>query len=168
MSEDDPIMQDEIFGPLLPTITLSSVEEAVEFINDRPKPLALYLFSKNNKNIEYVQYNTSSGAYTTNDVMVHAACNTLPFGGVGPSGIGGYHGKHSFDTFSHLKPVMIKYPGLEGLNAVRTAPFDKKKQSSLLWFLDYPTSLKEKSSFVKPAIAATAIVAIAYFSYQFF
>jgi len=163
---NDPVMKDEIFGPILPTFTVNSLEDAVAHINDNPKPLALYHFTTDKKRIEYVKNMTSSGAYTSNDTMAHAACNTLPFGGVGPSGIGGYHGKHSFEAFSHMKPVLIKYPGMEFLNDVRVAPYTKSKQSQLLFFLGYPTSLKERNLF-KPLIAATAVAAVAYLTYSY-
>jgi len=155
-------MQEEIFGPVLPLITFQSIDDALDIINDREKPLALYLFSANKKTVNYVKDNTSSGAFTVNDTMTHAACNTLPFGGVGPSGIGGYHGKHSFDAFSHMKPCLNKYPGLEKLNDVRVAPYDQRKLSTVLWFLGYPTSLKKPFAWGKLAkfIGISLVVAM--------
>merc|ERR1711862_18448 len=132
--------------------TYNRIEEAIDIINDRDKPLALYIFSNNKKTVKFVQENTSSGGFTSNDTMTHAACNTLPFGGVGPSGIGGYHGKHSFDAFSHMKPCMHKYPGLESLNDVRVAPYTPKKLSTLCWFLGYPTSLNHNASPLRKAL----------------
>jgi len=158
----DPVMQEEIFGPVLPLITFQSIDDALDIINDREKPLALYLFSANKKTVNYVKDNTSSGAFTVNDTMTHAACNTLPFGGVGPSGIGGYHGKHSFDAFSHMKPCLNKYPGLEKLNDVRVAPYDQRKLSTVLWFLGYPTSLKKPFAWGKLAkfIGISLVVAM--------
>ena len=134
-------MKEEIFGPILPIITFRSLEQAVELINDRDKPLALYLFSSKSSSIAYVRDRTSSGAFTTNDTMSQAGCNTLPFGGVGPSGIGGYHGAHSFEAFSHLKPCLRKFPGLEFANDVRVAPFNAKKLSTICWLIGYPKTL---------------------------
>jgi len=149
VTRDDPIMKEEIFGPVLPVMTWKNISEAVDYVNDNEKPLALYVFSSNQKNLDFVKQNTSSGAFTANDTMAHAACNTLPFGGVGPSGIGAYHGEHSFTAFSHMKPVLYKYPGLEFANDVRIAPFTKKKLSLLMWFVGYPTSMSPGLRFGK-------------------
>lgn len=102
-----PIMQEEIFGPLLPIITYGHINEAIEFINKKPKPLALYVFSLDHSIIHKKIINeTSSGGVGINDVVVQVASVCLPFGGVGMSGFGQYHGKKSFDTFSHYKPII--------------------------------------------------------------
>lgn len=100
------VMQEEIFGPLLPVLEMPSLEHAVDFINDRPKPLALYMFSTDQKRIDQVIDETSSGGVAINEVILHVGAPNFRFGGVGDSGIGGYHGKFSFDTFSHYKSVM--------------------------------------------------------------
>ncbi|MUG92671.1 aldehyde dehydrogenase family protein [Scytonema sp. UIC 10036] len=106
VSLTDPVMQEEIFGPILPVIEYTDVQEAIDLINSRPKPLALYLFT-NNKNLQQkVLQTTSSGGVCINDTVLHYAVSSLPFGGVGDSGIGNYHGKASFDTFSHYKSVL--------------------------------------------------------------
>ncbi|NEQ45228.1 MAG: aldehyde dehydrogenase [Leptolyngbya sp. SIOISBB] len=105
---DSPIMQEEIFGPILPVITYRHIEEAIAHINARPKPLALYLFTNNQSLQQQVLGSTSSGGACLNDVFLQAAIWGLPFGGVGDSGIGAYHGKASFETFSHLKSVLKK------------------------------------------------------------
>lgn len=105
---DAPIMQDEIFGPLLPVLTYRDIHDAIAAINARPKPLALYLFTRNQALQTLVLSATSSGGVCLNDVFLQAAIWELPFGGVGNSGIGAYHGKHSFETFSHLKAVLKK------------------------------------------------------------
>ncbi len=104
----DPIMQEEIFGPLLPILTYQDFPEAIEQINQQPKPLALYLFSTDTRKQETLLHSTSSGGVCLNDTVMHIAVNDLPFGGVGDSGIGAYHGKASFDTFSHFKSVLRK------------------------------------------------------------
>ncbi|KAG6392796.1 hypothetical protein SASPL_147023 [Salvia splendens] len=103
---DAPIMTDEIFGPLLPIITLDKIEDSIDFINARPKPLAIYAFTHNNKLKDQILQETSSGSVTFNDTMIQFICDSLPFGGVGQSGFGRYHGKYSFDTFSHEKAVL--------------------------------------------------------------
>lgn len=105
---DAKIMQEEIFGPLLPILSVSDVDEAIAFVNARPKPLALYLFSKDARTQEKVLARTSSGGATLNHVWLHLAVPGLPFGGVGESGMGAYHGRHGFETFSHLKAVLKK------------------------------------------------------------
>lgn len=105
---DSPVMQDEIFGPILPVLTYRTLDEAIDFINDRPKPLALYVFTGGRKAREEVLNRTSSGGAAVNQTVLHLAVPDLPFGGVGPSGMGAYHGRSSFETFSHRKAVMNK------------------------------------------------------------
>jgi aldehyde dehydrogenase (NAD+) len=105
---DSPIMQEEIFGPILPMVEYGDLTEAINLINSRPKPLALYLFSQDKAKQTRVLENTSSGGVCINDTVVHISVRDLPFGGVGDSGIGRYHGKTSFDIFSHKKSVLKK------------------------------------------------------------
>lgn len=100
------IMTEEIFGPLLPIVTLKKIEESVEFINARPRPLAIYCFTKNGKLKKRLQSETLSGALVFNDTVVQYAAETIPFGGVGESGFGRYHGKFGFDTLSHEKAIL--------------------------------------------------------------
>ncbi|KAA0701942.1 Fatty aldehyde dehydrogenase [Triplophysa tibetana] len=116
------IMQEEIFGPLLPIITVDNLSEAINFINTREKPLALYVFSSDKKVIKRMLTETSSGGVTVNDVMMHYTLNSLPFGGVGNSGMGRYHGKHTFDQLSHHRACLIKTFAMEGLNDARYPP----------------------------------------------
>ncbi|MEL4897446.1 aldehyde dehydrogenase [Crocosphaera sp. Alani8] len=106
VSPDFPIMQDEIFGPILPILEYDRLEEAIAFINERPKPLALYLFSNDKKQQKIVLERTISGGVCINDTIMQLQVLGLPFGGVGNSGMGSYHGKASFDTFSHYKSVL--------------------------------------------------------------
>jgi aldehyde dehydrogenase (NAD+) len=108
VSPEAAIMQEEIFGPILPILTYEIIEEAIAFVNARPKPLALYLFSQNQRLQAKVLQATNSGGACINDTFMHAATSDLPFGGVGASGIGQYHGKATFDTFSHYKSVLHK------------------------------------------------------------
>jgi|JI6StandDraft_1071083.scaffolds.fasta_scaffold98755_1 aldehyde dehydrogenase (NAD+) len=108
MSVDDAVMQEEIFGPILPIIEYDKLEDAIKFVNARNKPLALYIFSDDKMYQERVLNETSSGNASINECLMHVAQFELPFGGVGESGIGGYHGKFSFETFSHMKGVLKK------------------------------------------------------------
>ncbi|MCB1317860.1 MAG: aldehyde dehydrogenase family protein, partial [Leptospiraceae bacterium] len=103
---DSAIMQEEIFGPILPILTYRSLGEAIEFINARDKPLALYVFSNNRENTEQILNRTSSGGAVVNDVIVHLANSHLPFGGVNHSGHGSYHGEFGFRALSHEKAVL--------------------------------------------------------------
>jgi len=102
------VMEEEIFGPILPIVTYPNLQAAVEFINQRPKPLALYYFGKDENQINYVIKNTFSGGVTINDALLHFTQPSLPFGGVGASGMGNYHGEYGFNTFSKLKPVVYQ------------------------------------------------------------
>lgn len=106
ISPNSPIMEDEIFGPILPVLDYDEIEEAIAFINQRPKPLAIYLFSNDKTQQKKVVKNTLSGGVGINDTVMQYGVLTLPFGGIGNSGIGCYHGKASFDTFSHYKSVL--------------------------------------------------------------
>jgi aldehyde dehydrogenase (NAD+) len=106
VSLEDSVMQEEIFGPILPMIEYTDIAEAIALINSRPKPLALYLFSQNKNLQKRVLQETSSGGVCINDTVMQVGVSSLPFGGVGDSGIGNYHGKASFDTFSHNKSVL--------------------------------------------------------------
>jgi len=108
VAPDAPVMQEEIFGPILPVLRVPSVDAAVDFVNARPKPLALYVFSKDERVQQDVIARTSSGGACVNATIWHIANPALPFGGVGPSGMGAYHGRESFETFSHRKSVVVK------------------------------------------------------------
>jgi aldehyde dehydrogenase (NAD+) len=103
-----PVMTEEIFGPILPVRTVRSLDEAIQFVNDRPKPLAAYLFSGSSVARDRFLAEVSSGGAVVNHVAMHCLAPQLPFGGVGPSGIGAYHGEWGFQTFSHRKAVLAK------------------------------------------------------------
>ncbi len=105
-SLDDPLMHEELFGPLLPVLRVNDLNEAIERINQRPKPLALYLFSKQRDAQQQILERTSSGGVCFNDVVMHVSVPDLPFGGVGNSGMGSYHGEAGFRTFSHERSVL--------------------------------------------------------------
>eukprot|EP00092_Neocalanus_flemingeri_P103718 GFUD01132752.1.p1 GENE.GFUD01132752.1~~GFUD01132752.1.p1 ORF type:complete len:175 (+),score=57.94 GFUD01132752.1:1-525(+) len=129
-------MMEEIFGPILPIVSVKSVDEAVEFINKREKPLTLYVFSSDKVTQNAFKTNTSSGSLVVNDAIVHLSVETLPFGGVGASGMGGYHGKYTFTTFSHQKSVLVRdFSALgEYLGETRYPPYQdwKIKRMGLL------------------------------------
>ncbi|XP_009070824.1 PREDICTED: fatty aldehyde dehydrogenase-like, partial [Acanthisitta chloris] len=121
------VMEEEIFGPVLPIVTMKSVDEAIEFINHREKPLALYVFSNNKQLIQRVISETSSGGMTANDVIMHSVVPALPFGGVGHSGMGAYHGQYSFETFSHHRACLVRDLKMEVVNNLRYPPETQKK-----------------------------------------
>ncbi len=104
----DDIMQEEIFGPILPVLEFDDITEVIRFVNSRPKPLAFYYFSKDPAKQRQVVHQTSSGGGCINEVVMHIGNARMPFGGVGHSGIGNYHGKYSFDTFSHTRSILKK------------------------------------------------------------
>ncbi|PAM96698.1 aldehyde dehydrogenase family protein, partial [Flavobacterium sp. IR1] len=105
VEKTDPVMQQEIFGPILPVLSYSNMEEALSYINYNEKPLALYYFGKE-KNAREVLTKTTSGGVCINDTLMHITNHHLPFGGVGGSGMGAYHGVESFRTFSHRKSIL--------------------------------------------------------------
>ena len=124
ITPDMRIMQEEIFGPLLPILTYTTLDEAIDFVNSREKPLALYYFGQKKKEIEKVLSHTSSGGACVNDVVAHVANSHLPFGGIGESGMGRYHGKESFYTFSHARAVLRNTTRLNP--GIKFAPFAGK------------------------------------------
>jgi coniferyl-aldehyde dehydrogenase len=105
VNDDMPVMREEIFGPLLPLVPYDSFDQAVDYVANHPRPLALYLFEQDQARIDQALARTHAGGVTLNDTIYHIAQHRLPFGGVGPSGMGGYHGEAGFRTFSHMKPV---------------------------------------------------------------
>jgi len=104
----DPIMQEEIFGPILPVIDFEKFEEVYDIIEQNPKPLATYIFSKNKKLVNEFLRRTRSGNAAVNETVMQIASPYLPYGGVGSSGMGRYHGKKSFETFSNMRSVLVK------------------------------------------------------------
>ena len=130
---DAAVMEDEIFGPILPVLTVGDIDEAVRFVNDREKPLALYAFSSSDDVLDHVVANTSAGGVTLNHAVLHLAVPDLPFGGVGASGMGVYHGKAGFDTFTHHKAVLDKPTRPDPL--LMYPPYTSTKQKILRKFL---------------------------------
>ncbi len=131
------VLHEEIFGPILPIVTVSDISAAIAYINEKPNPLALYWFGKDKKNMKRVLSETRSGGVTINDTLLHVTIEDLPFGGVGASGIGSYHGKAGFDAFSHRKSI-LEVRGFFGLNLFKGSkiarpPYGKK----INWLLRY-------------------------------
>lgn len=124
VKEEASVLKEEVFGPIFPVMTFDNLNEVIKYVNKRDKPLALYYFSEEKKNIEKVIRETSSGGVTINDTILHVGTANLPFGGVGTSGMGSYHGKKSFDTFTHEKSVVERGTYIEF--SFRFAPFKDK------------------------------------------
>lgn len=133
VSPDAPLMTEEIFGPLLPILPFTDREQAVAFVKARPKPLALYLFTSDKHFERRVLSAVPFGGGCVNDTIIHLATSRMGFGGVGPSGMGRYHGKHSFDTFSHHKSIVRKATWLD--LPVRYQPATPLKQKLLRLFM---------------------------------
>lgn len=133
VSPDDPVMQEEIFGPVLPVLAFDEIDEALAFVNSRPHPLALYVFSQNKAVQQLFLRRALFGGGCINDTIIHLATSRMPFGGVGGSGMGGYHGKKSFETFSHQKSIVQKYTWMD--MPVRYAPYTPLKDKLLRLFL---------------------------------
>ena len=112
------VLHEEIFGPILPIVTVADTNAAIKYINSKPNPLALYWFGKDKQNLQRVLAETRSGGVTINDTLLHVAVESLPFGGIGTSGMGAYHGKAGFDTFTHQKPI-LEVRGILGSNFLK-------------------------------------------------
>jgi acyl-CoA reductase-like NAD-dependent aldehyde dehydrogenase len=147
------LMTDEIFGPVLPIVSVNSVEEAIQFINKRALPLALYYFSNNTKKQDEVMARTRSGAAVMNDLILHFTNSRLPFGGVGASGIGAYHGKLTFDTFVHKRAVVRQTTSALLDVPLRYPPYSDK----VTWLVDVVTS-GVISRTLKPIFKLSAVV----------
>ncbi len=130
---DSAIMQEEIFGPVLPVMTFKHIKEVAGYVNSKPKPLALYLFTADKRIENYILKNISFGGGCINDTIIHLANSKLGFGGVGESGMGSYHGKYSFDTFSHKKSIIKKANWID--LPMRYHPYSKEKEKLVRFFL---------------------------------
>uniref|UniRef100_A0A673BIM0 Aldehyde dehydrogenase n=1 Tax=Sphaeramia orbicularis TaxID=375764 RepID=A0A673BIM0_9TELE len=163
------LMQEEIFGPLLPIVAVSDMDDAIRFVNEREKPLALYIFCSDKKATKKMIEETTSGGVTVNDVMMHYTLSSLPFGGVdgttdiqihaplpGQSGMGCYHGKHTFDQLSHQRACLIRSLGMESVNLSRYPPQDRRRARRARMALKSPMIDLSKRTFVW-AVSATII-----------
>lgn len=126
-------MREEIFGPILPLKPYDSLRQAIDYVNAGPRPLALYLFTRDRATVDAVLRQTISGAVCVNDTLAHIAADNLPFGGVGASGMGHYHGREGFDTFSQLKPVLARrWPGV---GSMLRPPYTDRHRKLLRWLI---------------------------------
>ncbi|WP_454719702.1 MULTISPECIES: coniferyl aldehyde dehydrogenase [Cupriavidus] len=130
---DTAVMREEIFGPVLPLVTYRSLEEAIAYVNARPRPLALYLFERDRGAIGRVMAQTVAGGVSINETLLHIAQEDLPFGGVGPSGMGAYHGEAGFETFSKLKPI-FRQSALNGAGLLKP-PYGKRFETMIRMLL---------------------------------
>jgi len=133
VDQNSAVMQEEIFGPILPVLEVGSIDEAIGFVNSRPHPLALYVFAQDNSVNEKVVAETTSGGVTVNGTIMHMTGPYLPFGGIGESGMGAYHGQSGVDVFQHLKPVLKRSTMLDAPLAY--PPYTKRKFSILKKFI---------------------------------
>lgn len=152
ITNEDFSMTDEVFGPILLVLPVTGIDEAIEIIQSRPKPLSLYIFSSNKKRVNRLLSETSSGNVCVNDTVMQMILDTLPFGGVGQSGMGNYHGRYSFETFSHKKAVLIRnfnyimewlaskrYPPYSDSNLKQLLPLVKKRNLNAFKYLKHVT-----------------------------
>ena len=126
----DKVMEDEIFGPILPVLTFDDFDDVIDMLANKPKPLALYLFSENKKHIKTVLDRCRYGGGCVNDTIIHLATSEMGFGGVGESGMGSYHGKTGFDAFSHTKSIVDKKTWMD--LPMRYQPYNSKFYEKLL------------------------------------
>ena len=130
---DDKVMQEEIFGPILPVISFDTIEEAIAQVKAQPKPLSLYIYTKSSKITDRLLNELSFGSGAINDSVMQLSNHHLPFGGVGNSGMGSYHGKSSFDNFSHFKSILHKPFWFE--SSMKYAPYTNIKLKLVKWLL---------------------------------
>ena len=133
VSWEDEVMKEEIFGPVLPILSYQNLSEAIEQIKLQPRPLACYVFTKNNQIKNKVLREVSFGGGAVNEAIMHIANSNLPFGGVGSSGIGAYHGEAGFRAFSHYKSILEKPTWLEP--NLKYFPHTKKKLNLIKWIM---------------------------------
>ena len=133
VTREDAVMGEEIFGPLLPILTFDSIDEIIRDINAGPKPLALYIFSEDKATVKRITSRVSFGGGCINDCIIHLATSEMGFGGVGESGMGAYHGRVGFDTFSHLKSIVKKSTKVD--LPMRYAPYKNKNEKLIKFFL---------------------------------
>ena len=130
---EDAVMQEEIFGPILPVLTFDEIGQAFDFVRGREKPLAAYLFTRDKNTEKRFLETVSFGGGGVNDTIMHLATSRMGFGGVGNSGMGSYHGRKSFETFTHEKNVLKKYGWID--MPLRYQPYNRKKDGLIRMFL---------------------------------
>uniref|UniRef100_A0A8C5LS36 Aldehyde dehydrogenase n=1 Tax=Leptobrachium leishanense TaxID=445787 RepID=A0A8C5LS36_9ANUR len=144
VQEPDAIMEHEILGPILPILTTQTLDEAIDFINKRDRPMTIYVYSGNQEVISQIMHRTSSGSFCSNDSMIQNLNTSLPCGGIGNSGIGIYRGKYSFNTFSHRRACVLRTTTAECVTHLRYPPYTEKTLQLIKWACTL--SKKENSS----------------------
>ena len=137
------ILQDEIFGPLLPVMGYSHIDQVIDYVNARPRPLATYYFGPEDATCRRYLDRTISGGVSVNDVVVHAGNENLPFGGIGDSGTGSYHGRFGFETFSHARAVLSASPHFS-LNNLMAPPYGPRRRRAIAWYLNHEAKAVKK------------------------
>ncbi|KAK0203728.1 NAD-aldehyde dehydrogenase [Desarmillaria ectypa] len=165
VSFDDPLMSEELFGPILPIVPVDNIDEAIKFVNAHDHPLALYVFSQDSEVKTKIINSTQSGAICMNETMTHVAAEGLPFGGVGPSGSGHHNGKFGFDTFTHTRASLDPPGWLDKIISSRYPPYTDKKLKAISWLFPKlparpagPPAPTEGRSFTKWFLFALATV----------
>ncbi|KAK0192633.1 NAD-aldehyde dehydrogenase [Armillaria mellea] len=165
VSFDDPLMSEELFGPILPIVPVDNIDEAIKFVNAHDHPLALYVFTQDSELKTKIINSTQSGAVCMNETMTHVAAEGLPFGGVGPSGSGHHNGKFGFDTFTHTRASLDPPGWLDRILSSRYPPYTDKKLNALGWLFPSlparptgPPTPAEGRSFTKWFLFALAAV----------
>ena len=130
---DMEVMQQEIFGPILPIVEVESYDDAIAYVNDHDRPLALYVFDRDNRRVDDLLQRTHAGGVCVNDTLLHVAEEHLPFGGIGPSGMGSYHGKEGFDAFTHRKAVL--HQARFNARSVLMPPYGRSIERLVDWLL---------------------------------
>ncbi|KAI8373326.1 Aldehyde/histidinol dehydrogenase [Blakeslea trispora] len=145
-SQGHPLMEEEIFGPILPIVPVQDLDESIRIVNQGDSPLALYVFTDNKATHEKILDNTQSGTVVVNDVLMQVQELSMPFGGVGPSGMGAYHGPKSFETFTHERSTMIKPSGFENIMSARYPPYTEDKLNMFrLLTMGLPDKFQDKA-----------------------
>lgn len=160
VTPDHITMQHEIFGPILPIMPVADSNAAVEFINSGEKPLAMYVFSNSQATVDNFVNNTTSGNVCVNDTLMQAGLTTLPFGGVGNSGTGNYHGRFTYESFSHRRAVLHKGLQMEAVNAMRYPPFSEKKMGLIAKITGKKLNKSGLMSFLPYVIFGTLIAVV--------
>jgi aldehyde dehydrogenase (NAD+) len=141
VGRDAAIMQDEIFGPVLPVVAYGSQDEVIEYLRERPKPLAMYVFSESDLNVEDFLGRTTAGGTVVNNCLIHLMNPNLPFGGVGESGFGRYHGRFGFEAFSHARAVLVQ--GRPRLSQMFYPPYARLKEGWLGTVLAFARRMRD-------------------------
>jgi len=171
VATDSPMMKEEIFGPILPIIPIDSIDDAISFVTSRPKPLALYVFTKSKSVSERVLQSTSSGSAIVNDTLVHVICRQIPFGGVGDSGFGAYSlasGKEAFDAFTHRKGVLLR--PLKADPAMRFPPYTQSSLNMLAKTMSILSTVEDLVSYLlsyKSVIFLLVLVFVIVYNWLF-